>query len=47
MRVLSVDDLGYAHPGGTVFLGYLRRRESLAQRARSADLQSLGIGAIR
>jgi hypothetical protein len=47
MRVLSVDDLGYSHPGGTVYLGHLRRKEGLAARARSADLKALGIGAIR
>jgi hypothetical protein len=47
MRVLSVDDLGFAHPGGTAFLGYLRGREALALRARAAGLQSLGIGGIR
>jgi len=47
MRVLSVDDLGYSHPGGTVYLGHLRRKEGLASRARSADLKALGIGAIR
>lgn len=47
MRVLSVDDLGFAHPGGTVFLGQLRRQESLAARARTGDLKALGIGAIR
>ena len=47
MRVLSVDDLGFAHPGGTVFLGHLRRKEGLAARSKSGELKSLGIGAIR
>ena len=47
MRVLSVDDLGFSHSGGTVFLGYLRRKEGLAGRAKSSDLKALGIGAIR
>lgn len=47
MRVLSVDDLGYSHPGGTLYLGHLRRKEGLAARARTFDLKSLGIGAIR
>jgi hypothetical protein len=47
MRVLSVDDLGFSHSGGTVFLGYLRRKEGLAGRANSSDLKALGIGAIR
>jgi hypothetical protein len=47
MRVLSVDDLGFAHPGGTVFLGHLQRKEGLAARAGAAGLQALGIGGIR
>ena len=32
LRVLTVDDLGYAHRGGTMFISYLRSREALAQR---------------
>lgn len=47
LRVLSVDDLGFSHPGGTVYLGHLRRREALAARARTGDLKALGIGGIR
>jgi hypothetical protein len=47
MRVLSVDDLGFSHPGGTVFLGHLRRKEGLAARSKSGELKALGIGAIR
>jgi hypothetical protein len=47
MRVLTVDDLGHAHPGGTVYLGHLRRKEALAQRSPLGELKSLGIGGIR
>lgn len=47
MRVLSVDDLGFAHPGGTVFLSHMRRKEALATRARTGELKALGIGGIR
>lgn len=47
LRVLSVDDLGFAHPGGTVFMGYLKRKENLAARALYGELNALGIGAIR
>jgi len=47
MRVLSVDDLGFTHPGGSVFLGNMRRKEALAARARVDALQALGIGAVR
>lgn len=43
LRVLTVDDLGYAHRGGTLFLSYLRTREALAQRTPGATLATLGI----
>jgi hypothetical protein len=46
MRVLSVDDLGFDHRGGTLFMGYLRNKESLAGRAGSVALSALGVGAI-
>jgi len=47
MRVLSIDDLGFDHPGGLLFLGNLLRKESLAAKAGGSQLQVLGIGAIR
>ncbi|WP_395715197.1 hypothetical protein [Reyranella sp.] len=43
MRVLSTDDLGFAHKGGTIFMGYLRTRETLAKKAGSASLASIGL----
>jgi hypothetical protein len=46
MRVLSVDDLGFAHRGGSLFLAYLRAKEQLVGRAPAAFLSNLGIGAI-
>jgi hypothetical protein len=46
LRVLSVDDLGFDHPGGTLYMGYLRSREALAARAGSVALSALGIGGI-
>ncbi len=33
LRVLSTDDLGFTHKGGTMFLSYLRARETLAAKA--------------
>ena len=44
MRVLSVDDLGFTHPGGRVFLSYLTNKETLAAKATSAALTTLGLG---
>lgn len=43
LRVLTTDDLGYSHRGGTLFLAYLRTREALAAKAPGTTLQSLGI----
>jgi hypothetical protein len=44
MRVLSVDDLGFDHPGGRMFLTYLTNKETLAGLATSAALTTLGLG---
>jgi hypothetical protein len=46
MRVLSVDDLGFAHPGGRLFMSYLTNKEALAARATSAALTVLGLGGL-
>src|SRR5882757_7389265 len=46
MRVLSVDDLGFEHPGGRLFMSYLTNKESLASRATSAALTTLGLGGL-
>ena len=44
MRVLSVDDLGFNHPGGRMFMTYLTNKESLASQVASAALTTLGLG---
>ena len=46
MRVLSVDDLGFSHKGGSLFMSYLRTKEQLASRARGGDFSALGITGI-
>jgi hypothetical protein len=43
LRVLSVDDLGFQHRGGTLFMAYLRNKEALAGRAASVSLSQLGV----
>jgi len=45
LRVLSVNDLGFDHRGGNLFMAYLQRKEQLAARARGS-LGQLGITAI-
>ena len=43
LRVMSTDDLGFAHRGGSVFVAHLRSREALAERAGGGSLQTLGL----
>jgi hypothetical protein len=46
MRVLSVDDLGFQHKGGSLFMGYLQAKEQLAAKAALGTFGTLGIGGI-
>src|SRR5262245_17059448 len=46
MRVLSVNDVGFSHKAGTLFLGYLKNKEQLAGKAPGAALSALGLGSI-
>jgi contractile injection system tube protein len=46
MRVLSVDDLGFDHRGGGVFLAYQQQKERLGAKSVAATLAELGIGGI-
>jgi len=46
MRVLSVDDLGFEHPGGRLFMSYLTNKETLAAQATPAVLTTLGLGGL-
>lgn len=46
MRVLSVNDLGFSHKGGNLFMTYLQSKEQLASLAQSATLTALGITGI-
>ncbi len=44
MRVLSVDDLGFAHRGGSLYMNYHQQKERLAAFSRSGTLGALGLG---
>ncbi|MGA7339575.1 MAG: hypothetical protein WBE72_15390 [Terracidiphilus sp.] len=46
LRVLSVDDLGFEHPGGRLFMAYLSNKEQLASQAQSVALTVLGLGGL-
>jgi hypothetical protein len=46
LRVLSTDDLGFAHRGGALFIAHLRRREQLAGKAGGPSLSALGLAGL-
>ena len=46
MRVLSVNDLGFDHKGGALFMSYLQAKEQLAARPPGASFSALGITGI-
>lgn len=46
LRVLNVDDLGFQHPGGRIFMSYLSNKEQLASRASNVALSVLGLGGL-
>lgn len=46
MRVLTVNDLGFAHKGGNLFMTYLQQKEQLAARNPRGTLGALGLKGI-
>ena len=46
LRVLSVDDLGFEHRGGAIYLIYQQTKERLAQAGAGATLPALGLTGI-
>lgn len=46
LRVLSVDDLGFDHKGGSLFMAHLESKERLAAKAQPGTFTSLGIERI-
>lgn len=46
MRVLNIDDLGFNHKGGTLFMSYLQQKEKFAQANVAGTFGALGIGGI-
>lgn len=47
LQVLSVDDLGFGHKGGSLYMNYHQNKERLAGRFFSGALNDLGINSIR
>ena len=46
MRVLNVNDVGFEHKGGSLFMEYLRNKERLAARSQNGALGALGLSGI-
>jgi hypothetical protein len=46
MRVLSIDDLGFTHKGGSLFMAYQQQKERLAKLLPSGALAQFGIAGI-
>ena len=46
MQVLSIDDLSFGEKGGSLYMAYQRRKESLAQQHKFGSFGSLGITGI-
>lgn len=46
LRVLNVNDLGFEHKGGSLYMAYQQAKERLAVRLPGGPLSGLGIGGI-
>ena len=46
MRVLTVDDLGFDHKAGRLFMSYLQQKEALRDTAAIGTLGVLGLTGI-
>ncbi len=46
LRVLTVDDLGFASKGGALFMTYLQNREQLAAKVQPVSLSTLGVTGV-
>ena len=46
MRVLSINDLGFTHKGGSLYMIYQQQKERLAALSKTGTLGALGIGSI-
>jgi hypothetical protein len=46
LRVLTVDDLGFQHPGGRLFMTYLGNKQNLATQAANVAISVLGLSGL-
>jgi len=46
MKVLNVNDLGFKHKGGSLFMNYLQNKEQLAAKVSGASLSNFGLNSL-
>ena len=46
LKVMTIDDLGFDHKGGSLYLAYQKQKEQLASKYKPGDLGALGINDI-
>lgn len=46
MTVLNINDLGFDHRGGSLFMHYLQNKERLAEKAGGASLSDFGVDSL-
>jgi hypothetical protein len=46
LRVLTVDDAGFRHKAGSLFMSYLQQKESFAAQSQGSALGALGLTGI-
>lgn len=46
MKVLNVNDLGFNHRGGSIFMNYLQNKEQLASKISGTSLNNFGISSL-
>jgi len=46
MKVLNINDLGFNHKGGSLFMNYLQNKEQLASKVNGGSLNSFGVSSL-
>src|SRR5260370_20508222 len=46
LRVLNIDDIGFSHPAGRMFMTYLTNKQQLAAKATNVAISVLGLGSL-
>lgn len=46
MKVLNINDLGFKHKGGSLFMNYLQNKEQLAAKVNGGSLSNFGVSSL-